>query len=146
MRRQIVRIEGSIHSQGFESQRHLEFGPDVPKAAPLKTPNVFLASMARAIHEVLAGVRSVDQLSRVVSEQVYELLRSRAAAGAQARLKAGRKPLIQPTDVLKVRYQSPAEDVIESVVLLSNRQRAKAVTIRLESQNGSWRATNIGFL
>jgi hypothetical protein len=40
----------------------------------------------------------------------------------------------------------PAEDVIESVVLLSNRQRAKAVTIRLESQNGSWRATNIGFL
>jgi hypothetical protein len=102
--------------------------------------------MARAIHEVLAGVRSVDQLSRVVSEQVYELLRSRAAAGAQARLKAGRKHLIQPTDVLKVRYQSPAEDVIESVVLLSNRQRAKAVTIRLESQNGSWRATNIGFL
>jgi predicted nucleic acid-binding Zn ribbon protein len=102
--------------------------------------------MARAIHEVLAGVRSVDQLSRVVSEQVYELLRARAAAGAQARLKAGRKPVIQPTDVVKVRYQSPAEDVIESVVLLSNRQRAKAVTIRLESQNGSWKATNIGFL
>jgi hypothetical protein len=52
----------------------------------------------------------------------------------------------QPTDVVKVRYQFPAEDVIESVVLLSNRQRAKAVTIRLESQNGAWRATNIGFL
>jgi hypothetical protein len=57
MRRQIVRIEGSIHSRGYESQRHLEFGPDIPRAEPLKTPNVFLASMAKAIHEVLAGVR-----------------------------------------------------------------------------------------
>jgi hypothetical protein len=146
MRRQIVKIDGSTHSRGFESQTHLEFGPDIPRAAPLKSPNVFLASMARAIHEVLAGVRSVEQLSAVLSEQVYELLRSRSASAAQARLKSGRKPLIQPTDVLKVRYQSPAQDVIESVVLLSNRQRAKAVTIRLESQNGSWRATNIGFL
>jgi hypothetical protein len=146
VKRQIVKIEGSVHSRGYESQRHLEFGPDIPKAAPLKAPNAYLAGMAKAIHEVLAGVRSVDQLSKVVSEQVYELLRARAASGAQARHKAGRKPVIQPTDVLKVRYQSPAEDVIESVVLLSNRQRAKAVTIRLESQNGSWRATNIGFL
>jgi hypothetical protein len=146
MRRQIVKIDGSIHSRGYESQRHLEFGPDIPRAAPLQSPNIFLASMARAINEVLAGVRSVDQLSRIVSEQVYESLRNRAAAGALARLKAGRKPIIQPTDVVKVRFQSPAVDVIESVVLLSNRQRAKAVTIRLESQNGSWRATNIGFL
>ena len=146
MRRQIVKIEGSIHSRGYESQRHLEFGPDIPKAAPLSAPNIFLASMARAIHEVLAGVRSVDQLSKVVSEQVYELLRARAASGAQARLKTGRRTVIQPTDVVRVRYQSPAEDVIESVVLLSNKQRAKAVTIRLESQNGSWKATNIGFL
>jgi hypothetical protein len=124
----------------------LEFGPELPRAAPLRTPNVFIASIAKAINEVLAGVRSVDQLSKVLSEQVYESLRARAASGAQARLKAGRKPVIQPTDVVKVRYQSPAEDVIESVVLLSNRQRAKAVTIRLESQNGSWRATNVGFL
>ena len=146
MRRQIVRIEGSIHSRGYESQRHLEFGPELPRAAPLRTPNIFIASIAKAINEVLAGVRSVDQLSKVLSEQVYESLRVRAASGAQARLKAGRKPVIQPTDVVKVRYQSPAEDVIESVVLLSNRQRAKAVTIRLESQNGSWRATNVGFL
>ena len=146
MRRQIVKIDGSIHSRGYENQRHLEFGPDIPRAAPLQSPNIFLASMARAINEVLAGVRSVDQLSRIVSEQVYESLRNRAAAGALARLKAGRKPIIQPTDVVKVRFQSPAVDVIESVVLLSNRQRAKAVTIRLESQNGSWRATNIGFL
>ena len=146
MRRHIVRIDGSTHSRGYESQRHLEFGPEIPRAAPLKSPNVFLASMAKAINEVLAGVRSVDQLSKIVSEQVYESLRARAASGAQARLKAGRKPVIQPTDVVKVRYQSPAVDVIESVVLLSNRQRAKAVTIRLESQNGSWRATNIGFL
>jgi len=99
MRRQIVRIEGSVHSRGYESQRHLEFGPDIPRAAPLKTPNVFLASMARAIHEVLAGVRSVDQLSRVVSEQVYELLRARAASGAQARFKAVLKAVIQTTDV-----------------------------------------------
>jgi hypothetical protein len=124
----------------------LEFGPELPRAAPLRTPNVFIASIAKAINEVLAGVRSVDQLSKVLSEQVYESLRARAASGAQARLKAGRKLVIQPTDVVKVRYQSPAEDVIESVVLLSNRQRAKAVTIRLESQNGSWRATNVGFL
>lgn len=146
MRKPSLKIEGSVHSRGFESLRHIEFGPEIPKAPPLRAPNVFIASIAKAISEVLAGVRSVEQLSSVLNEHVYESLRNRAAASAQARLKAGRKPVIQPTDVLRVKYQLPAEDVIESVVLLSNRTRAKAVTIRLESCNGSWRATNIGFL
>lgn len=146
MRKPLIKIEGSTGSRGFESVRHLEFGPEIPRAAPLRAPNVFLASIAKAINEVLAGVRQIEQLSSVLNEPVYELLRARAIAGAQARHKAGRKTTIQPTDVLRVKYQFPAEDVIESVVLLSNRNRSKAVTIRLESCHGSWKATNIGFL
>lgn len=141
-----MKIESSNHSRPYESSRHLEFGPEIPKAAPLANPTGFIAGLATAITEVVAGIRSVDQLSKVLNEHVYESLRLRAAARAQLRLTQKKKPLIQPTDVVRVRYQQPAEDVIESVIVLSTKQRAKAVTIRLEGQSGSWRATNIGFL
>ncbi|CAB4630402.1 unannotated protein [freshwater metagenome] len=146
MRKPDLKIEGTTKSREYENQRHLEFGPELPQTPPLQNPTLFLAGIAKAVNEVISGVRPVDQLSKVLNEHVYESLRLRSAARAQARMRDVRRVFVQPTDVLKVRFQTPAENVIESVVLLSNRQRSKAVTIRLEGENGSWRATNIGFL
>jgi hypothetical protein len=48
--------------------------------------------------------------------------------------------------VVRVRFQYPAEGVIESVVVLSTGRRSKAVSIRLEGVHNVWRATNIGFI
>jgi hypothetical protein len=146
MRKPDIKIESTVFSQEYENQKHLEFGPELPKTPPLENPTVYLGRIATAVNEVILGTRPVDQLSRVLNEHVFESLRTRSAARAQTRLRERKQIVVQPTDVLRVSYQSPAEDVIESVVLLSNRHRSKAITIRLEGQNGSWRATNIGFL
>ena len=141
-----MRIDSTIHSRGYENQRHLEFGPDLPRTQPLRRPQVFIAAIATAVNEVIYGVRSVDQLQDVLNEHVYESLKRRAVSRAQYRLAHGRKAQIQPTDVVRVRYQSPAEGVIESVVVLSTGRRAKAVAIRLEGVHNIWKATNIGFI
>jgi hypothetical protein len=53
---------------------------------------------------------------------------------------------VQPTDVVRVRFQYPVEGVIESVVVLSTGRRSKAVAIRLEGVHNVWKATNIGFI
>jgi Family of unknown function (DUF6459) len=141
-----MQIDSTIHSRGYENQRHLEFGPDLPKTEPLRRPQVFIAAIATAVNEVIFGVRSVDQLQNVLNEHVYESLKRRAVSRAQYRMKHGRKPQVQPTDVVRVRYQYPAEGVIESVVVLSSGRRSKAVAIRLEGIHNVWRATNIGFI
>jgi hypothetical protein len=141
-----MQIDSTIHSRGYENQRHLEFGPDLPKTEPLRRPQVFIAAIATAVNEVISGVRSVDQLQNVLNEHVYESLKRRAVSRAQYRMKHGRKPQVQPTDVVRVRYQYPAEGVIESVVVLSSGRRSKAVAIRLEGIHNVWRATNIGFI
>lgn len=146
MRKPDMNIEGSIHTRQYENQRHLEFGPEIPDAPPLEEPERFVATIAKGVYEVIVGTRSVDQFSHVLNEHVYESLRRRAIARAQIRIREGRKPVIQPTDVLRVKVQSPAVGVIESVVLLSTRHRSKAITIRLEGHYGSWKATNIGFI
>lgn len=146
MRKPDIRIESTVFSHEYENQKYLEFGPELPQTPPLKNTTAHLARIATAINEVILGTRPIEQLSKYLDEHVFESLRRRSAARAQARLRERKQSLISPTDVLRVRYQSPAENVIESVVLLSDRKRAKAITIRLEGQNGSWRATNIGFL
>ena len=146
MKKPDMQIDSTIHSRGYENQRHLEFGPELPKTEPLRRPQVFIAAIATAVNEVISGVRSVDQLQNVLNEHVYESLKRRAVSRAQYRMKHGRRPQVQPTDVVRVRYQYPAEGVIESVVILSSGRRSKAVAIRLEGIHNVWRATNIGFI
>jgi hypothetical protein len=146
MKKPDIKIDSTIHSRGYENQRHLEFGPDLPKTEPLRRPQVFIAAIATAVNEVISGVRSVDQLQNVLNEHVYESLKRRAVSRAQYRMKQGRKPQFQPTDVVRVRFQYPTEGVIESVVVLSSGRRSKAVAIRLEGIHNVWRATNIGFI
>jgi hypothetical protein len=146
IRKPDLHIDSSIHSRSYENQRYLEFGPELPKTLPLASPKQFIASIATAVNEVIAGVRSVEQLHGVLNEHVFESLKRRAISRAQARHKVGRAPKVAPTDVVRVRYQSPAEGVIESVVVLSTGRRAKAVAIRLEGVHNIWKATNIGFI
>ena len=146
MRKPDIKIESTVFYREYENQKYLEFGPELPQTPPLQNATAHLARIATAINEVILGTRPVEQLSKFLDKHVFESLRTRSSARAQGRMRERKKTVIAPTDVLRVRYQSPAENVIESVVLLSDRKRAKAITIRLEGQNGSWRATNIGFL
>lgn len=114
--------------------------------ANLPDPEPILQALATSVVEVITGVRSVDQIASLVSAQVYDRLRQKVAQRAQLDSQAGRPKLAPKFAVRKVHQESPMPGIIESVVLLSNAVRTRAVTIRLEPINKRWRATDISIL
>lgn len=123
-----------------------KYEPTAEEIAALPDPTPLLSALAACVVEVLAGVRSPDQIAALVSDQVYEKLRARVAARAQLNATSGRPRLAPKFAVRKVHQESPKPGIIESVVLLSSAARTRAVTIRLEPINKRWRATNINVL
>ena len=102
-----------------------------------------LRFLAPAVVEVLAGVRTVEQLSPMLSETIYLKLRDRAARAARSRSEAN-SVVTRPNFVVSNLHQeSHRPGVIQSVVLLSSNLRTRAVAIRLESRNRRWLATAV---
>ncbi|MEY4647692.1 MAG: hypothetical protein RL009_108 [Actinomycetota bacterium] len=105
-----------------------------------------LRFLAPAVVEVLAGVRGIEQLSNMLSENIYLKLRDRAARAARARSESKRE-VSRPTFVVSNLHQeSHRPGVIQSVVLLNSSIRTRAVAIRLESRNRRWLATAVSIL
>jgi hypothetical protein len=120
--------------------------PTAEEIAAMPDPTEILQAIATSVVEVIAGVRSVDQIAALVSDQVYERLRAKVQARAQLDATSMRPKLAPKFAVRKVHQESPNPGIIESVVLLSSAVRTRAVTIRLEPVNKRWRATNISVL
>jgi len=114
--------------------------------AALPDPAPLLPAIATLVVEVLAGARGVDQLASLVSDQVYDRLRSKISQ--RHRMEAGttRPPLMPKFAVGKIRTDSPRAGILESVVLITTQQRTRAVAIRLEPINRKWKATSVSIL
>ena len=105
-----------------------------------------LKFIAPAVVEVLAGVRTVEQLSPMLSENIYLKLRDRAARAAKNRSEKGERVERPNFVVQNLHQESNRPGVIQSVVLLSSTLRTRAVAIRLESRNRRWLATAVSIL
>ena len=105
-----------------------------------------LKFIAPAVVEVLAGVRTVEQLSPMLSENIYLKLRDRAARAAMSRAESGSRVERPNLVVRNLHQESNKPGVIQSVVLLSSSIRTRAVAIRLESRNRRWLATAVSIL
>lgn len=116
------------------------------EVAQLPDPTPILQAIATSVVEVISGVRSLDQLANLVSNQVYDRLRQKVTQRAQSEAYQSRPKLAPKFAVRKVHQESPRPGIIESVVLLSSAVRTRAVTIRLEPVNKRWRATDISIL
>lgn len=112
----------------------------------LPDPTPVLRAIAPGVVEVLAGVRSVDQLSANLSEGVYLKLRDRAAALARSRSESKEKFLRPDVIVKNLHHESNRPGVVQSVVLLTTKIRTRAVAIRLEIKNQRWTATSVSIL
>jgi hypothetical protein len=139
-------LQSTIHTDEYKEDNHENYGNYVEVITPLANPEQLLASLAIKLSEVLAGTRPIDQVAILLSDQVYQGLRRRVALKAKARAASGAKEVIRGTHAIRVHHQSPALGVIESVVLVGNETRSRAVTIRLENFHNYWRATSVGFL
>ena len=122
------------------------FGKQKNSYEDLGDPSDLIRLLASSVVEVMAGIRDVSQLANWLAEDVYIRLRDRASQAKLARsAKAG--AVKRPTfEVTSLRFQTPANGVVEAVVLLQGPTRVRAVTLRLEGYNNRWHATNLAVL
>jgi hypothetical protein len=122
------------------------FGTQYTSSAELGDPSKVLAFLALAVTETLAGIRDVEQCARWLSDGVYLQLKERALAFNRSRASQQIKALRPNLSVGKISQFSPRDGVVEGVVIVHNRDRARAVAIRLEGYNGRWRAKSVAVL
>ena len=121
-----------------------EFPPDQADALPDPAP--LCANLALCVVEALVGARSLDQVSRWVTESVFVHLLRRVVIASRARAMSGADAPRPRLRVGDPRVSSPVPGVVEAVVLVHQPARSRAVAIRLETVRGRWRATAITVL
>ena len=122
------------------------FAPQRTSTESLPDPEPFLTNLTRGVLEVLAGVREVDQLARWMTEDSYRALLTRANLAARARSARG-VPATRPVHtILSVHHSSPADGVVEAVIIDSGPARTRAVALRAEGMDRRWRATSLALL
>ena len=122
------------------------FAPQRTSTADLPDPETFLRNISRGVLEIFAGVREVDQLARWLTEDAYRKLVTRANLAARARSARGipaKRPVHQ---IVSVRHSSPADGIVEGVVIVRGPARTRAVALRLEGMDGRWRPTSLALL
>ena len=118
------------------SQAQVAQSPDAPR---LPSPAPWVARLAPAILEVVAGERPAAQLTRWVSGEIRETLARRGAAALRHPAGKGRPP--QCRRVRSVRITEPAPGVIEASAVVLGGVRARAVALRLEVVRERWLVT-----
>jgi hypothetical protein len=114
------------------------FGPEPTPSSALPDPVATCTALVQAVVEVLAGTRQPSQLVRWLGMDVYAALQRRAALAA--RLRRG-TATARHAVVTGVRVCEPADGVVEASAVVVDRDRVRAVALRLEGMDGRWRAT-----
>ena len=122
------------------------FGTQFLSTEDLGDPKPILAFLAQSVIETLAGIRDIEQCARWLSDGVYQQLRQKTLASNRSRANAQEKSLRPNLAIGKISSFSPRDGVVEGVVIVHNRGRARAVAIRLEGYNGRWRAKSVAVL
>lgn len=122
------------------------FAPQRTATEALPEPEPLLKNLTIGVLEVLAGVREVDQLARWFGEDAFRALLIRSNLSARARSARGVPPARPAHRILSTRFSSPADGVVEGVVIVAGPARTRAVAMRLEGWDGRWRATSLGLL
>ena len=97
--------------------------------------------------EILAGTRSIEQIGRWVSEDVYRMLAERAIAARRSRTSSAGVSRARPhITVASTRISEPRDGVVEGVSLVTIGARTRAVCIRLEGLDHRWRASALALI
>lgn len=122
------------------------FAPQPTSTSELPDPEPLLRNLTAGVLESLAGVRDLDQLARWLTEEAYRGLLTRVNLAIRARSARG-VPAARPAHaILSVHHSSPADGVVEAVVVVAGPARTRAIAIRLEGIDRRWRATSLALL
>jgi hypothetical protein len=119
--------------------RHLAGSrPLAPTApTPLPDPTSLCCAVVRAAIEVLRGERTVHQLTRWVTPQIYDTLarRARLALDAPGHVEASARPVT----IRRARVMRLGTEAAEATVVVDDGGRVRAAAARLEARRGAWR-------
>lgn len=122
------------------------FAPQRSSSVELPDPEPLLRNLTIGVLEVLAGVREPEQMARWLGEDAFRALVTRANLSARARSARSVAATRPAYSLLSARHDSPADGVVEGVVVVAGAARSRAVAIRLEGWDGRWRATSLAVL
>jgi hypothetical protein len=122
------------------------FGHQPTSTAALPDPTPLLENLTRCVIEILAGARELEQIARWVDDDVYRHLLKRVVISTRARQAKGQTPVRPAFSLGSTSVCEPRDGVVEAVVVVRGRARARAVAIRLEGLDRRWRATAIHVL
>lgn len=117
------------------------FGRQPSATHELPDPRPLLENLTRCVIEIIAGARDLEQIARWLDDSVYKTLLKRVVLSAQARQATGRRPSRPVFALGSVTVCEPRDGIVEAVVIVRGRARARAVAIRLEGLDRRWRAT-----
>lgn len=122
------------------------FGYQRTASAALPDPAPLISNLTRCVIEILAGARELEQISRWVSDDVYRHLLKRVVLSARARRAKGQRSTRPSFTLGSTIITEPSDGIVEAVVVVRGKARARAVALRLEGMDSRWRATAINVL
>lgn len=122
------------------------FGAQPTSSSQLPNPEPLLQNLTRCVIEILAGARELEQIARWVSDDVYRHLLKRVVISSRARAAKGVQARRPAFTIGSTTVTQPRDGVVEAVVIVRGRARARAVALRLEGLDRRWRATAINVL
>lgn len=141
------RSDGQDDSGGPDAFKEQDFFGHQPNTrSELPDPEPLLINLTRCVIEVLAGARELDQLARWVTDDVYKHLLKRVVLSARARAVKGQRAQRPSFSIGRISISEPRDGVIEAVVIVHTKVRARAVAIRLEGLDHRWRASAVHVL
>ncbi|OLT55411.1 hypothetical protein BJF88_06090 [Cellulosimicrobium sp. CUA-896] len=119
--------------------RHVAGSRPLAPAAPvpLPDPTSLCCAVVRAAVEVLRGDRTVHQLARWVTPQIYDTLARRARLVVDTPGHAD--ATAYPVTIRRARVMRLGADVAEATVVVDDGGRVRAAAARLEARRGAWR-------
>ena len=122
------------------------FGHQRTPSSELPDPEPLLRNLTRGVLELLAGVREIEQLARWMTEDVYRTIVTRANLATRARSARGVPAVRTHHAIMSLRQMSPADGIVEAVIIVQGPARTRAVAVRLEGIDGRWRASSLALL
>ena len=113
--------------------RHLRVvapNPETPSGPALTHPGPWVARLAPAILEVIAGERPVAQLTRWTARDILATLARRHAAARRHPAGRDRAPVRRATRSVRVHAVAPG--IVEASAVVSTGERCRALALRLE--------------
>jgi len=125
--------------------------PPAPPAPPVHQPQrpdpgIQVQALTRALVEILAGARHLEQVSRWVNDDVYRHLATRVVLAARHRSVTGRRVARPALRLGPPVLSVPREGIVDAVVVAHLPDRSRAVALRLEGHGDRWRASAVHVL